>query len=501
MKTTKTTKRKSKDKVQNTLDLKSAIETLSINNEIDPKEISSSLAEIIKDELSEHLAVLDDDVEVTFNDEFCMNLFLHKTVREVKEHPILDISQEEANALGLATDLDEKVLAPFDISSLSRRDIKNLNFKFIQRLRGLRTLSQYEEYKQKEGQLINGVFLRKLGRDMIVHIGDVEGKLTYREQVPMERYRQGDNIRVYIKEVSMENNRLNILLSRTDPRFVIRLFENEVAELNDGVVKVKSIVREVGQKTKMAVYSNKSDVEPVGACVGLYGNRIKAVMKELYNERIDIIGYTSDIKQYIARALDAGKIKEILLINREQKEALVIIDDESYPMVIGKNGLNVKLASRLVGWEISIRKESQMQKHPDIVEVFSKIDDFFEKDTEEEDLSRLTDIDEEILVKIMNAGISTISELYEKSIDEIAKIDGVGEENAKKIREVLDDIVELVEEDDSSKKSGTTQAQGDQQEIQQIEYLVCPSCSYEFEYNGEDACPKCNSEFEFEEEK
>lgn len=490
MKSTRTKKTQ-----QSTLDLKGIIESLSINNEIDPQEVAVSLTEIIKEELSEYLNILDEDIEASFDENLQLNLFLKKHVREVKEHPILDMTPAEAKALGLPENVGEVVNAPFPIHSLSRQDIKSLNFKFIRKLRELRTNNQYKEYKQKESQLISGTFLRKMGRDMIIQIGDAEGKLSYREQIPMEHYRQGDNIRVYVKEVKMENNRLNILLSRIDPHFIIRLFENEVEELKDGIVKVKSIVREVGRKTKIAVYSTKSDVEPVGACVGLYGNRIKAVIKELNNERIDIIHYTTNIKDYIARALDVGNIKEILLINRDQKEALVIVDDESYPMVIGRNGSNIKLASRLVGWEISIRKESQIQKHPEIIKVFSKIDDFFERETEEEDISRLTDIEEEVLVKIMNSGINTISKLYKKSTDEIAQIEGVGREKALKVRKLLDEIVEIVEEESSD---GNVVSSSKGEEIQQIEYLVCPSCNHEFEYSEENKCPNCQSEFEFE---
>ena len=566
----------------NILELKGAIEGLSLSNEIDPESVAASIKEVIREELSNYLDILDSDIAVDIDNDYRLSLFIKKRITDLVEHPILDITpseveekdlkvieeddSEEEEASGVQAeenpsdfagdllseglgemlavpsseeqgndeqdteaeetteveetkeseniaDLDESIeedkkentpheqraLAPLSLDVLTRGDIRDLNHRLIQQLRELKTKNLYKEFKQKEGTLLSGAFLRRLGRDIIIHLGDSEGKLGYREQIHGERYKQGDTIKVYLKEVSLERNRMQLHLSRTDARFVIKLFENEVEELAEGIVKVKSIVREIGRKTKIAVYSERSDVEPVGACVGLYGNRIKAVMKELGNERIDVIAYTSNIKHYIARALDVGQIKEILLINREQKEALVVVDDESYPMVIGRSGVNVKLASRLVGWEISIRKESQISKHPGILKIFSRIDHMFDKDDSEEDLTRLTGIDEETLVKIMNSGVNTVADLYEKSEEAISKIEGIGKEKAKDVRRILDEMVELVEEEAELLQETEVMPKLEmEEEIQQIEFLSCPSCQHEFEYSGGNKCPKCGTEFEFE---
>lgn len=508
MKTTRTRKKKS----VNELDLRDIIESISLKDDLNPETIAATIKEVLTGDFSELIDIPEENLKIENEDAFSMKIFIKKTVTSDKKDHYLEITPEEFETTREKKDKrelveGEELWLPFDLSTLNRNNVLSLNRIILSRIKGIKKDSIYHEYKAKEKTIIKGSFLRKLNRDMIISLPNAEGRLSNREQVWIERYQQGDSIRTLITSVELNtNNQLNIELSRKDPMFVMRLFENEVQELKDGIIKVRSIVRDAGNKTKMAVYSTRKDVEPVGACIGLYGNRIKSVMKELHGERVDVIAHSDNIREFISRAINPGKVLKVLLINEQNKEALVVVEDESYPLAIGKNGINVKLASQLVGWELSVRTQTQMEKHPEILKVFSKIDSLFV--THESNLERLTGVDEEILVKVLNAGINTVEELYEKSIEELERIEGIDREAAKQLRATLDDIVEVVENEEEARKlyreemedeiQGIDTDEEIHEEIQQVEFIVCPSCNFESEYNGQTNCSNCGIEFEFE---
>ena len=496
-------------------ELKVAIETISIANNIEKQVVSDILIETIKEKLVEYVNVFEEDIDIIIdaNFNFCLSLknealeffkrIFSKEMQEVKEENSLEkvvISKE------LSYIIIDKVL--------KRGAIRDFNRNLKYRLNNIKSDVLYKEYKAKEGSVISGTFLREKGKAMVIGLesksGITEGEIHYREQMPNEKFKQREHIKCFVKEVKLDNrNRLFIELSRKDPRLITKLFEKEVEEIATGIVKIKGIVRDAGKKTKIAVYSIKSEVEPVGACVGLHGNRIKSLITELKGERIDVIPFSKDIHTFISKALSPGKVVKILPIDERENKVLVVVEDETYALAIGKAGVNIKLASKLTGWDINVRTESQINKHPEVLKIFSQIDQLFVND--DTDLSQLTGIDEEILVKFMNAGIMTISELYDKTVEEISKIEGVGKENANKIREILDEIVEVVETEDELQKGrqdylsevedkieGVDTEEKLEEEILQIEYLICPSCEFEFEFKEQNACPSCNAEFEFE---
>ncbi len=497
---------KKKDK----LDFNAIIESVAITNDIQKDLILEVILSTIKSECADILDISENEILVENDSKKHIEIYLLKQVVEenVDHDNILKIELNDLAKYKIKKgNLGDIVKVPFTIDELSRSNVRHLNNVILRKLKNIRKEIVFNEYKKKEGDIVRGTFLRRIDKNIILSLpNQAEGILHFSEQIFMEQFGPGDIVKCYIKSVFYnEKNFLNIELSRKDPHFIIKLFEREVKEMQSGIIKVKSIVRDAGKKTKLSVYSTSPEVEPVGACVGLYGNRIKAVMKEIKTERIDIIAYTDDIKQYITKALEPGKVIQVLLINEKEKEALAVVEDESYPLAIGRHGINVKLAASLTGWELSVRTRAQMEKHPEILKIFSNIDSLFQ--TQKEDINQLTDVDEALLVKLMNHGITTVSELYEMSVNEIGNIEGIDLESAKKIKSVLQDMVEVVEEEapetdfveDIEDNIGEGELEDDiKEEIQQVEYVVCPNCEYEFEYKGEESCPKCGIEFEVE---
>ncbi len=495
------------------LELKDAIEMISVQHSIATEEVVNLLKDTIKNEFSEFLNAFEEDIIVDIDDEeYKVNISIMKEVINTPANEFLEISLVEAKKIFKEEDLKigVRIKVPLSFEVLKRKDIKRLNFILKQKIRNIKNEILYRDYKNKEGELINGIFLRRRGQDMFIDIGKIEACLPFREQSFREKYKQGDHIKTYIKEVVMDERQMvNIYVSRVDANIVRKLFELEIPELADGSVKIKEIVRDPGKKIKMSVYSTKIGVEPVGSCVGVSGIRIKAVIKELWGERIDVVPYNDNIKEFIGRAMQPGKVINVLIINEDKKECLVIVDDESYPFALGKDGVNIKLASHLTGWNISVRSESQVKKYPDLMKIFSRAENLFSN--VETDLNQLTEIDESVIVKLMNAGIMSIADLYEKSVEEINRLENISKEEATLIRKTLDEMVEIVDEDEKPKeiprpylnrdeRGYSPQQEVVKEEVEHVEYLVCPSCDYEFEYENQKRCPSCDVEFEFEEE-
>jgi N utilization substance protein A len=496
----------------NSLELKTAVETLSIQQDLDKDSILGVLTDTIQTEFAEYLNVQDEDIHVNVDAEYNVKLSVQKEVVDEISDPSLEITLNDAKKVDKAAKVGGRIELPITFESLDRRNIRKLNSVLMQKLRNIHNEVLFREYKDKEGTLLTGSFIRKTGRDLFIDIGKTEARLPWREQSPREFFKQGDKVKTYLKEVNLdENNRLSITLSRRDPNFVKKLFELEVPEIADGVVKIKSIVREAGQKIKMSVYSTKTGVEPVGACVGLSGIRIKAVINELFGEKIDVVPHGTDLKIFLARAMQPAKVVRILVINEDEQEVLVVVEDESFPLAIGKGGVNIKLASALTGWKIKLKTESQIQKNPEILSIFSKAEELFSGGIES-DLHQLIEVGEETIVKLMNAGIMSIAELYTKNANELARIPDITEEEAKKIRATLDEQVEIVDDEKDLDKArqdymnefedeleGVDTDEQIREEIQQVEYLVCPSCNIEIEYKNQTHCPSCGVEWEFEE--
>ena len=231
----------------------------------------------------------------------------------------------------------------------------------------------YNEFKNRKGELFSGIVQRVERRNIIVNLGRTDAVLPEKEQIPWERYRQGDRIRAYILDVDLAQKGPQIVLSRTHPGFLIKLFEQEAPEVYEGIVEIKGAAREPGTRAKIGVYSTDPDVDPVGACVGMKGTRVQAVVQELRGERIDIVPWTPDPAEYVCRAILPAKVAKIIM-DEDENTMEVIVPDDQLSLAIGKKGQNVRLASRLTNWKLDVRSESEVElEHVQVLEALNAI--------------------------------------------------------------------------------------------------------------------------------
>ncbi len=257
--------------------------------------------------------------------------------------------------------IDGEPVPNVDLKDLGRIAAQTAKQVIIQKVKEAERAVIYNEFKDKVGQVINCVVLRQERGSYIVDLGTTEGILPQREQMQREVYKRSDRFRAYIIDVKTSSKGPQIVLSRTHPSFVAKLFEMEVPEIYEGIVEIKGVVREAGDRTKIAVYSKDPSVDPVGACVGMKGSRVQAIVRELKGEKIDIIPWIDDPNILIAKALSPAVVEKVG-INEEEKSALVVVSDQQLSLAIGKKGQNVRLAVRLTGWDIDIMSESEYEK-------------------------------------------------------------------------------------------------------------------------------------------
>lgn len=283
-----------------------------------------------------------------------------KVVKKV-ENPMEEISVKDAKKVDPSKEIDDVVESPIAVENFGRIAAQTAKQVLFQRVREAEKEAIYEEYKDKGGEIVSGVIMRKEKGCYYVALGRAEATLPVKSTLPTENLKRGDTIRSYIEEVKVTSKGPVILLSRAHPNFVAELFKMEIPEIYEGLVTIKNIVREAGDRTKLTVYSNNSMVDPVGACVGMKGTRVQSIVRELRGERIDIIPWTDDPRTLIAKALSPAAV-ESLGINEDEKSALVVVNDQQLSIAIGKKGQNVRLAMKLTGWDIDIISETEYNK-------------------------------------------------------------------------------------------------------------------------------------------
>ncbi|MGD0283740.1 MAG: transcription termination factor NusA [Dissulfurispiraceae bacterium] len=272
-----------------------------------------------------------------------------------------EISPDEASKIMPGAEIGTEIDLPIQLQDFGRIAAQTAKQVLFQRVREAERDIIFEEFKDKAGQIISGTVLRKEKNIYFISLGKAEAVMLQREALPIETLKRGDIVKAYLSEVRQTAKGPAIILSRTDPNFIMGLFKMEVPEINDGVVVVKGIAREPGERTKIAVFSKDSSVDAVGACVGMKGTRVQSIVRELRGERIDIIPWSEDPRIFIARALTPATVDRVG-INDEEKTAMVIADDQQLSLAIGKRGQNIKLATRLTGWEIEILSETEYSK-------------------------------------------------------------------------------------------------------------------------------------------
>ena len=328
------------------------------------------------------------------------------------------ISLTEAQKIESDFEVGEEVAEQIYLEDFGRRAVTTARQTLMQKVKDLEKDIQYQKYKDIVGEIITGEVYQVLSREVLLI--DSEGNeisIPRGEQIPKDRYRKGENVKSVVHKVDMVNGSPKIILSRTSPEFLERLFEQEVPEVYDGLITIKKVVREPGERAKVAVESYDDRIDPVGACVGMKGSRIHAVVRELQNENIDVINYTENLELYIQRALSPAKIVSIK-IDKENKRVAVYLKPDQVSLAIGKGGLNIKLASRLVEMEIDVFRETDELQEEDVDldefsdEIESWVIDELKRiglDTarsvlnlNKEELVRRTDLEEETVDGILN---------------------------------------------------------------------------------------------------
>ncbi|RKY33010.1 MAG: transcription termination/antitermination protein NusA [Candidatus Omnitrophota bacterium] len=324
---------------------------------------------------------------------------------------------------------DNKEITSIDFGRIAASTARQV---IIQKIREAEKEVVFGEFQDKVGELVSGTVYRFDKGNIIVDLlGRAEALIPKREQSPKENFRQGQRICAYVIDVKKESKGAQIILSRTQPQLIKKLFELEVPEIYEGIIEIKSISREAGVRTKIAVWSKNDKVDAVGACVGMRGNRIRNIVNEIQGEKIDIVRYSEDIKEYIKAALSPAQVHEIKL-DKDNSKAQIIVNDDQLSLAIGKHGQNVRLASRLLGWELDIRTkemiEEAQEKKPKEKEAAVK-----KKKKVTADLEQLSGIGEKTIASLKKAGFTTISDIVKAGPEDLTKVKGIGKKKAEKL--------------------------------------------------------------------
>jgi N utilization substance protein A len=385
-----------------------------------------------------------------------------KKVVDVKPNEEIRVELDPSNGK-IRAYINEKEINSIDFGRIAASTARQV---IIQKIREAEKDVIFNEFQTKVGEIVSGTVYRfDKGNIVVDLLGKSEGMLLKREQSPKEEFKQGQRIRAYVLEVKKETKGPQIVLSRRHPNLVKELFELEVPEIYDGTVEIKAIAREAGERTKIAVSSRNERVDSVGACVGMRGNRVKNIVNELQGEKIDIVRYNDDMKEYIKAALLPAEVSEIRL-DKEKKKAEVIVADDQLSLAIGKHGQNVRLASKLIGWELDVRTKAAVVQEaidsilapqpaaqaPQAPEGEASVEEAVEKtkkgqkkrkaETAEEEtavsgvmLEDIKGVGEKTVASLKEAGFKTAEDIVNADILDIVKVKGIGEKRAEKIKE------------------------------------------------------------------
>jgi N utilization substance protein A len=356
-----------------------------------------------------------------------VEIYQMKTIVNKMQDPITEINLKKAQEIEPDLELGDEFIEIVDPSSFGRRLITSAKQSLNQKIREAEKEVLFNEFKDRVGEIIVGD-IRQVNRDeVLISVDHMEVSLKRSEQIFNERYHRGDTIRAVIKEVSQTNRGPEVIVSRTDPLFLIRLFEIEVPEIYDGIIEIKRVARFPGERAKVAVFSHDKRIDAVGACVGLKGVRIQSIVKELNNEKIDVINWSSEPEIFINRALSPAKSSKII-IDEENKRADAIISDDQISLAIGKGGQNRQLASMLTSFEITTIKESE-----------------WETSLQKEErlwLSEVAELSKSVLDKLKSAGYETAEEVLDSGKNALFEVKGFGTKTVDKIFDILNSYYE-----------------------------------------------------------
>src|SRR5262245_7258 len=343
--------------------LQQLIDTIAKEKNIEPAVIITAIEDAVL-AASRKAYKSNENLKARFNPESGqVDLFAVKQIVDTVNDPALEVSLSEAQQLyGDEAEVDMEIEFPKPTDVLGRIAAQTAKQVIFQKVREAERENIFAEYNQRVGEVINSTVKRFENGDLIVEIGRVEAVLPRKEQSRAESYSPGERIRTVIKGVNRGAKGPQIVLSRTDPALLIKLFEQEVPEIYDGTVMIRGAVREAGDRAKVAVYSRERDVDPVGACVGMKGTRVQAIIRELRGEKIDIVEWSDDSVLFVTNALSPAKVQRVTIVNDQDKVMEVVVEDKQLSLAIGKKGQNVRLAAKLTGWRIDIKSEEEKRK-------------------------------------------------------------------------------------------------------------------------------------------
>jgi N utilization substance protein A len=457
-----------------------------------------------------------DNAIVRWNDDNReVSIYAKKTIVDGVYDPVAEIDLEEARELDPEAEVGDELLIEVDPKDFDRISVQSAKQTAHQSIREIQKDSLYSEYKDKVWEIIIGYYQRERNGTIYVDLGKIEGILPKKFQSPREVYHVNDRIKALITEVNKIPAGLQIVLSRTHTEFVRAIFELEVPEIYDKTVEIHKIVREPGYRTKLAVYSNREDVDPVGACVGLKGVRIQAVIRELEGEKIDILKYDPDPRRFIKNALSPAEVRDVIILDEGKHQALAVVAEPQLSLAIGKQGLNVRLANRLVDWNIDVKTDAQFEEMDISAESRRAVSELFgDADEYGEEISRISELpgaDPALASALLENGIEYIEDFLALGDDEIAALKGVTAEQIDVLRKIIEEYVEIVEEDEDASgvpeaEEGTSQAEGIDSretaplEAEDVEEYECPECGAKITLDMTN-CPNCGVGLSFEYEE
>ncbi|HOV13397.1 MAG TPA: transcription termination factor NusA [Spirochaetota bacterium] len=475
-----------------TLDLTEQVKELHHEKGISEELIIKTIEQALRKAYEKYYGTTE-NLEIRYDDEFIISMFSIKEVVKEDADDLFEIDLADAKKINKDAEIGDTMKIPCNPEEFGRIAIHSAKQIILQKLKEIQKNSVFSDLKSKQGELIIGYIQRIKNDTIYIDLGSYEGVLPKKNQADHENYQVGERLKTVVQEVRQnKQGNVSVVLSRTSPEFVKKLIELEIPEIYDKTVQIFKIVREAGYRTKIAVYSNKEEIDPVGACVGQKGARIQNIIKELEGEKIDILNYSSDPKEFIENALIPAQVERIMITDETKKKAVAIVDDSQLSFAIGKRGLNIKLANRLTDWEIDIKTLSQALELNLIEDHKEQAEQLFKELDANEILS--LDISSDIKDLLIKNNIGTLEQLIDLTLEKIQKLDGFDNDKAEKLKKYIDENFEIVVEE-----GDTEEVTEDGEEQNGIIYYQCPNCGSNIT-EDETQCPNCGVEIAFEEE-
>jgi len=427
------------------VNLKREIDQIAKDKGIDTMEIIGALEEAMK-QAARRRHGLEKEIEARYNDELGeIELFEFREVVESITDPDNQITLRRAKEFDPEVEVGDEIGVKMDTADFGRILAQAAKQVIIQRIRDAERDNTFEEYRDRQGEVVNGIVRRFEKGAIIVDLGRAEAILPPKEQVPRESYRPGDRLRAHVQEVNKVAKGPQIVLSRASVEFLRKLFEQEVPEMYEKIVSIESAAREPGGRSKIAVASRDADVDPVGACVGMKGSRVQAVVQELRGERIDIVPWSPDAARYVCSALSPAQVSKVI-IDEAQKAMDVIVPDDQLSLAIGRRGQNVRLAVQLTGWRIDIKSESKMREVAQwLSEAVSVVEGCGEPEAE----------------LLLQQGITSLEDLAECQPEILTQLPGIDEEGAQRIKEKAVELAERKRQQDEESAQAEAAAEAE----------------------------------------